>query len=51
MNKPSGFTSYSHKDKEWVTDYLLTNLEKNGIACHLDYRDFEIGKHSLYNFY
>ncbi len=47
MKKPSVFISYSHKDKEWVTDYLLTNLEKNGIPCHIDYRDFEIGKPSL----
>ena len=48
MTKPSVFISYSHKDKEWVKDYLLTNLEKNGILCHIDYRDFEIGKPSLY---
>ena len=41
------FISYSHKDEEWVADYLLTNLEKNGIPCHIDYRDFEIGKPSL----
>ncbi len=47
MSTPSVFISYSHKDKEWVTDYLLTNLEKNGIPCHIDYRDFEIGKPSL----
>lgn len=48
MTKPSVFISYSHKDKAWVKDYLLTNLEKNGIPCHIDYRDFEIGKPSLY---
>ncbi len=29
--------------------YLLTNLEKNGILCHIDYRDFEIGTASLIN--
>ncbi len=44
MTKPSVFISYSHKDKKWVKDYLLTNLEKNGIPCHIDYRDSEIGK-------
>ncbi|KHE91201.1 MAG: toll/interleukin-1 receptor domain-containing protein [Candidatus Scalindua rubra] len=47
MDKPSVFISYSHKDQKWVKDYLLTNLEKNGISCHIDYRDFEIGKLSL----
>ncbi len=47
MSKPSAFISYSHKDKEWVKDYLLKNLENNGISCHIDYRDFEIGKLSV----
>ena len=47
MNKI--FISYSHKDKEWVKDYLLFNLEKQGIECHIDYRDFEIGVPSLIN--
>ncbi|MGB3094243.1 MAG: TIR domain-containing protein, partial [Candidatus Zixiibacteriota bacterium] len=47
MSEPSVFISYSHKDKKWVKDYLLPNLEKNGIRCHIDYRDFEIGKPSL----
>jgi tetratricopeptide (TPR) repeat protein len=41
------FISYSHKDKTWVKDYLLPNLEKQGISCHIDYRDFEIGPPSL----
>jgi len=49
MSKPSVFISYSHKDKEWVKDYLLTNLENRGIPCHIDYRDFEIGQPSLIN--
>ena len=49
MSEPSVFISYSHKDKKWVKDYLLTNLEKNGIPCHIDYRDFEIGTASLIN--
>jgi hypothetical protein len=47
MNKV--FISYSHNDKPWVKDYLLTGLEKNGIPCHIDYRDFEIGAASLIN--
>ncbi|MCH8982032.1 TIR domain-containing protein [candidate division KSB1 bacterium] len=38
MSKPLVFISYSHKDKEWVKDYLLANLEKNNIPCHIDYR-------------
>ena len=49
MSKPSVFISYSHEDEEWVKDYLLTNLENNGIPCHIDYRDFEIGTASLIN--
>jgi len=49
MSKPSVFISYSHKDEKWVRDYLLANLEKNGIPCHIDYRDFEIGTASLIN--
>ena len=49
MCKSSVFISYSSKDKEWVKDYLLANLEKNGIPCHIDFRDFEIGTASLIN--
>ena len=47
MSKPTVFISYSHKDKDWVKDYLLTNLEKNDIPCQIDFRDFEFGKASL----
>ena len=47
MSKPTVFISYSHKDKVWVKDYLLANLEKNDIPCHIDFRDFELGKASL----
>ncbi|MGB7061802.1 MAG: toll/interleukin-1 receptor domain-containing protein [Candidatus Zixiibacteriota bacterium] len=49
MSKPSVFISYSHKDEKWVRDYLLANLEKNGISCHIDYRDFEVGISSIRN--
>ncbi|MFZ5518879.1 MAG: TIR domain-containing protein, partial [Candidatus Zhuqueibacterota bacterium] len=37
------FISYSHKDKDWVRDWLLKKLEEQGVAAHIDYRDFEIG--------
>ena len=47
MDKPTVFISYSHKDKEWVRNYLLKNLEDNSIQCHIDYRDFELGKPSI----
>lgn len=43
------FISYSSKDSDWVKNYLLVNLEGNGIDCHIDYRDFEIGRASLIN--
>lgn len=49
MSKPSVFISYSHEDKEWARGYLLPNLEKKGIPCHIDYRDFEIGPPILLN--
>jgi hypothetical protein len=29
------FISYSTKDREWVKDYLLKNLEDNGISCQI----------------
>ncbi len=47
MKQPTVFISYSHEDKYWVRDYLLPNLEKNGIPCHIDYRDFELGVPSI----
>ena len=47
MNQPTVFISYSHKDQTWVRDYLLANLKKNDIPCHIDYRDSEIGKPAL----
>ena len=49
MSHPSVFISYSHKDKKWVKDYLLTNLEKNGIPCYIDFRDFTKGLPSSVN--
>ncbi|MBN2442185.1 MAG: toll/interleukin-1 receptor domain-containing protein, partial [Spirochaetales bacterium] len=43
------FISYSTRDREWVTKYLLAGLEDKGIPCHIDYRDFEIGPPILIN--
>ena len=43
------FISYSHKDKEWVMNWLLPRLEGAGIAVHIDSRDFQIGVSSLVN--
>lgn len=47
MNKI--FISYSSKDKEWVRNWLLSQLESNGLHAHIDFRDFEIGQPSLVN--
>ena len=41
------FISYSHKDKEWVRNILLPNLEEKGIKVIIDFRDFEIGAPSI----
>ncbi len=41
------FISYSHQNKDWVRNWLLPGLEKNGLRTHIDYRDFEIGVPSL----
>ena len=46
-NDPTVFISYSHHDRKWVENILLTNLENTGIRCHIDFRDFEIGKPSI----
>lgn len=43
------FISYSHKDEDWVKNWLLQRLEAQGIATYIDYRDFEIGVPSLIN--
>ncbi len=43
------FISYSHKDKDWVRDWLLPRLENAGIPVHIDFRDFEIGIASIVN--
>jgi tetratricopeptide (TPR) repeat protein len=43
------FISYSHKDKEWVINWLLPGLERAGIKVHIDLRDFKIGLPALVN--
>ncbi len=49
MNKYDVFISYSHKDSEWVCDWLLPRLESAGIRACIDSRDFEVGVPSLIN--
>ncbi len=47
MNKI--FISYSSKDREWVSNWLLPKLEDAGIEVCIDYRDFKIGRSILIN--
>jgi hypothetical protein len=43
------FISYSHKDKRWVTNWLLPQLEKQGINPYIDFLHFEVGVPALVN--
>jgi hypothetical protein len=43
------FISYSHRDGEWVRDWLLPRLEEAGLQACIDFRDFELGLPSLVN--
>jgi hypothetical protein len=43
------FISYSHRDSEWVHDWLLPRLEGAGLRVCVDFRDFEVGVPSLVN--
>lgn len=43
------FISYSHRDGEWVRNFLLPRLEGIGLRVCIDYRDFEIGAPTLIN--
>jgi len=43
------FISYSHRDSEWVRNWLLPRLEGAGLRVCIDFRDFEIGVPSLVN--
>ena len=49
MSNLKVFISYSSKDGDWVKNWLLPNLEKEGVQTHIDYRDFEIGVPSIVN--
>lgn len=43
------FISYSHKDEEWIKNWLVPGLDENGLKVAVDYRDFEIGVPSMIN--
>ncbi len=43
------FISYSHKDKQFVQNWLLPRLEAEGFTVCIDYRDFEVGAPILEN--
>ncbi|HEX7181503.1 MAG TPA: toll/interleukin-1 receptor domain-containing protein [Thermoanaerobaculia bacterium] len=47
QNHPDVFLSYSHKDREWVQDYLLKRLREEGVSVSIDSEDFEIGDPSI----
>ena len=43
------FISYSHKDKDWVANWLLPKFKEAGVEVHIDYKDFEFGVASIVN--
>jgi hypothetical protein len=43
------FISYSHRDEEWVREWLLPRLQRAGLLACIDFRDFEVGVPSLVN--
>ncbi|MGD0205803.1 MAG: toll/interleukin-1 receptor domain-containing protein, partial [Dehalococcoidia bacterium] len=43
------FITYSHKDGEWVQNWLLHRLEDAGLSVCIDFRDFDIGVPKLVN--
>jgi hypothetical protein len=43
------FISYSHRDRDWVIDWLLPRLEEAGLRVCIDFRDFDVGVPSLVN--
>ncbi|MCP5105555.1 MAG: TIR domain-containing protein [bacterium] len=43
------FISYSHKDGQWVRDWLLPRLEGAGVRVRIDFRDFEVGQPGIIN--
>lgn len=43
------FISYSHKDEDWVQNWLLARLEAAGLKVCIDFRDFDLGASALDN--
>jgi len=43
------FISYSSKDKEWVSNWLLPRLENAGVEVCIDFKDFKIGRAKIIN--
>lgn len=43
------FISYSHRDNDWVRDWLLPRLESAGLRVCIDFRNFKFGVPSLDN--
>ena len=43
------FVSYSHKDKDWVRNWLLPKLKKAGVSYCIDDDHFDIGVAALIN--
>jgi hypothetical protein len=41
------FLSYSHKDREWVHEYLAKRLRAEGVRVVIDSDDFEVGDYSV----
>jgi len=41
------FISYSHRDEDWVQNWLLPKLEAAGLRVFIDFRDFEPGAPNL----
>jgi hypothetical protein len=51
VNSPQydAFISYSHKDKDWVWDWLVPRLKAAGFNLCTDRESFDIGVPSLIN--
>jgi hypothetical protein len=43
------FISYSRQDEAWVRDWLLPQLERQGICAYVDFRHFDVGAPVLVN--
>ena len=49
MQKEKLFVSYSSKDFSWVTENLISPLEKHSIPYSIHSRDFELGRPIVQN--